>query len=460
MKRLITLVMLVTAVMACGTGATSTVVPTVIPTPTSTPDIDATVQARVAATELSKPTATASSVPAPAQVPTETPSPTSTPVPTPTATTLPTPRATVPATSSSNWDFTDTKDPFSGKPGALAILPASSGIGLYGDDIYLVLRCKAGTIAVLVNWNSFLTTASTTAVKWRVGNLQLRNWTWDVSTSFKTTIYSKSFPSLPTPVELVRQLATSDRFVVEVVPFGESPLIAVFDLENVNEIANKVLSACDEIESPTVTPADVKPSATSTASTQTPVISPYTPIDVQVDLQTEFSLPPLVSAQWGTLRRHLPEGQGWAVVLPVDGDWEFKQLTATNGDRVTTALYITDTQEFPGIAIIIRKNVSSGPGSTLATGDCTQALTEISTLLGYGPIEIVDEVVGEIPASTARMKSPYDPNISDVFYTCLATDSTAGYFPEATSFFISMQVWPRELEPDMTVFRQSFSLVQ
>lgn len=68
------------------------------PTPEPTPDIQATIDASIAATRAAMPTATPVPTPTPTPVPTSTPEPTSTPVPTPvpTPTTVPNPASQIP----------------------------------------------------------------------------------------------------------------------------------------------------------------------------------------------------------------------------------------------------------------------------------------------------------------------------------------------------------------------------
>ena len=87
------------ATVTAGIAATQAAAPTATPTPIPTPDIDATVEARMAAatvrpTATPEPPPTAMTVPSPTPTLTATPAPTATPTPVPTATRQPTPTAT------------------------------------------------------------------------------------------------------------------------------------------------------------------------------------------------------------------------------------------------------------------------------------------------------------------------------------------------------------------------------
>ena len=102
---------------------TSTPTPTLTPIPSPTPDLDATVEAKLAATveAMPTPTSTPTPSPTPTSTPTPSPTPTSTPTPSPTPTSTPTPSPTPTSTPTPSPTPTSTPSPTPTPPPVLGL---------------------------------------------------------------------------------------------------------------------------------------------------------------------------------------------------------------------------------------------------------------------------------------------------------------------------------------------------
>ena len=139
----------------------------------------------------------------------------------------------------------------------MTLLRADSGEGTYGDPIALGIRCKSGVTDVLIAWESFLGTDKTT-VTHRVGEAPAQTIEWGISTDHTITVYPirRSVPVPPGwgmteipgthPLEFILELLEADipRLVVRVVPYGESPITAIFDLTGMENAVEGVRAAC------------------------------------------------------------------------------------------------------------------------------------------------------------------------------------------------------------------------
>ena len=242
-------ILLISLVVSCGNSE-------------SIPNLEETVAAAVANTvtanstsesaaetdPTTKPEPTSTAVPSPTinPSPTSAPAPTSTPVPTivptivPTSTVVPTP-----APDLGRWIFSDERNPLDDSTTTIALLTADSGLGIYGDPVNLVLRCQSGELDVYVSWHSFLGLEDI-AVTQRIGTQEATHSNWGLSTDNQATFYKG------TAQHLISQLAAVDSYIVQVIPYAESPITATFKLRGIKIIASDVLGACQKSISPIV----------------------------------------------------------------------------------------------------------------------------------------------------------------------------------------------------------------
>jgi hypothetical protein len=269
-----------------------------------TPNIDATVEARakelVAAQATAKPTSTEVATPMPTNQPTVTSAPTPTPTPTPTS------------VLTGDWVTETSVNPMDDSTTVTAMLAAHEGKGIYGDDIYIVLRCKNHDVDVLILWESYLG-SDDPQITTRIGDGPAQTMRWDVSTDNQTS-FSKS------PELLIDSLSLAgDRYVAQVVPYGESPITAVFNLTGIEKAAEQVTDNCSN-------------SIQSTTPDQTAAVR---------ELPISGTISPPVSSQ--------------TIQSSIDNNWSL-----SNNRLIWTASYRSPSKFFPNGADVLSAKDSDG----------------------------------------------------------------------------------------------------
>jgi len=112
------------------------------------------------------------------------------------------------------------------------VLLADSGKSTWGNPVALVLRCKSNKTEAYINWREYLGTKA--RVTWRVGRDDAITRDWSLSTDSKATFYPDS------DITFIQQLLNVDRLVVQITPFAESPVTAVFDLTGLKNVIDRL----------------------------------------------------------------------------------------------------------------------------------------------------------------------------------------------------------------------------
>jgi len=120
------------------------------------------------------------------------------------------------------WQVSDEKNPLDDSRTVVLSLAATSGRSVHGQPVALALRCMSNKATVYVMWNSYL--GDEARVTFRVGGGESRTKTWSVSTDKTATFYPSDH------VEFMKEIMAADRLVLQVTPYNESPITAVFDL--------------------------------------------------------------------------------------------------------------------------------------------------------------------------------------------------------------------------------------
>ena len=109
------------------------------------------------------------------------------------------------------------------------VLIADEGTTSWGKSPGLVLRYKSGKTSVYVNWQDYL--GSEAYVTCRIGKDKPKTQRWTLSTDSKATFYPES------PEGFIARLLTVEKLVLQVTPYSESPVTAVFDVRGLRETA-------------------------------------------------------------------------------------------------------------------------------------------------------------------------------------------------------------------------------
>ncbi|OGI09667.1 MAG: hypothetical protein A2Y40_05665 [Candidatus Margulisbacteria bacterium GWF2_35_9] len=127
----------------------------------------------------------------------------------------------------SEWAATSEVDPLTDKKEVSFSLKSSSGVGKYGDNIYLVIRFNDNEPEVYINWHSYL--GDSPQVTYRVGVEAAKTTKWNKSTDSKASFYKENYNSTETTLQFIQKLCESNRFIAQVTPYGENPITSEFD---------------------------------------------------------------------------------------------------------------------------------------------------------------------------------------------------------------------------------------
>ena len=123
-----------------------------------------------------------------------------------------------------SWKVQTTTNPIDDSKTIVFVLNAESGEGSFGTPVRLVIRNLSGATNVYVNWESYL--GSEADVLMRVGKEKAKTDRWSMSTDSKATF----LPAKYNPVEFIGRLKTVETLVLQVTPYGDSPVTAVFNV--------------------------------------------------------------------------------------------------------------------------------------------------------------------------------------------------------------------------------------
>lgn len=145
---------------------------------------------------------------------------------------------TVNTTSSSKgaWRTSTDVDPLTDKSVHFAIIDATQGRGRFGDRISLVVRCKNQETEAYIDWQTFLGTDSITVTD-RVDKSTAATTTWSISTDHKASF-------MPEPRTTLERFLGATSYVVNLTPYGESPITALFNIAGAEQAFRNIRRDC------------------------------------------------------------------------------------------------------------------------------------------------------------------------------------------------------------------------
>jgi len=141
-----------------------------------------------------------------------------------------------PSAGKGKWTTSTNTDPLTDKSVYVAFLDADRGAGRFGEQINMVVRCKGNKTEMYIQWQSYLGMDSA-EVTHRVDKDKAVTSYWDVSTNHKSAF-------LRSPVATLKRMASSESFIANVTPYGESPVTAVFDTKGAEAALQDIREGC------------------------------------------------------------------------------------------------------------------------------------------------------------------------------------------------------------------------
>jgi type VI secretion system protein VasI len=150
----------------------------------------------------------------------------------------------VPTEGTGKWRTQRSKNPLDDSETVVISLDAESGSGKFGDKVTLVAVCRSNQTQMYVDWESYLGNDSGDFRReWkeiivRVGNESARKERWNISTDKKAT-FAPDWAG-----DLLRKMAATDKFVVQLTPYSESPITAVFATAGLKQALVPLATVC------------------------------------------------------------------------------------------------------------------------------------------------------------------------------------------------------------------------
>jgi type VI secretion system protein VasI len=138
--------------------------------------------------------------------------------------------------SRGNWETSTDTDPLTDKSIHYASLSATDGRGRFGEKIRMTVRCKNGKTEVFVDWATFLGSESISVTS-RIDKDQAEKSYWSISTDHKASF-------MPQPIPTLKKLANGSSYAVNLTPYSDSPVTAIFDISGAEAAFKDIRRDC------------------------------------------------------------------------------------------------------------------------------------------------------------------------------------------------------------------------
>lgn len=139
-------------------------------------------------------------------------------------------------TAVGKWRTSTDADPLTDKAVHYAMLTADEGSGRYGDSITMMVRCQNTRTEVFINWNTFLGTEGLRVTS-RIDKNPAVTGSWTISTDHKASF-------MPQVAATLKKFEGASSFVVNLTPYSESPITAIFDISNSSDAFKDIRRDC------------------------------------------------------------------------------------------------------------------------------------------------------------------------------------------------------------------------
>jgi len=140
------------------------------------------------------------------------------------------------------WKVISTKNPFDGSNASIIALQSDEN-DLEPDTYTLYMRCMSGRTEVFIDWKAYLGNDLESRYKKRKNIGVLFDdgapliQEWSISTDNKSTFSADS-------VTMMEKITQSEKMVVTTTPYEGSPVMAVFDIAELNEPLSQLVRGC------------------------------------------------------------------------------------------------------------------------------------------------------------------------------------------------------------------------
>lgn len=135
------------------------------------------------------------------------------------------------------WIVSSENNPIDDSTTVTLFVRADSGNTKFDNSTSMAVRCKTGEIEVYISWGHYLGSDNSHNVLVRVGKSKAEKSKWGLSTDRKGTFH-------PNPKAFLKSMLAETSLVAQTIPYNESPVIAVFNIEGINNAVGKLKEAC------------------------------------------------------------------------------------------------------------------------------------------------------------------------------------------------------------------------
>ena len=135
-----------------------------------------------------------------------------------------------------NWIVNEKVNPIDDSKTVTLILYASDGVSRWGEAIPFVARCQSSATEAYIRWGDYL--GGEARVLTRVGSNKASTQRWTLSTDKQASFALQ-------PIDLLKEMATADRFLAQVTPYNENPVTAIFLTSGLTNALKPLRETCD-----------------------------------------------------------------------------------------------------------------------------------------------------------------------------------------------------------------------
>lgn len=143
---------------------------------------------------------------------------------------------TVHAGGKGMWEVSTTTNPVDDSKTVTATLDSTSGTNRRRQPITVVLRCQSNKTEMFVVWNDYLG-RDNSDVLIRLGDEKAVTESWRNSTDNTATFN-------PNTISTIKKMLTAPKMVLQVTPYNENQVTAVFDLTGTDAAVKPIREQC------------------------------------------------------------------------------------------------------------------------------------------------------------------------------------------------------------------------
>lgn len=141
--------------------------------------------------------------------------------------------------SSDIWDVNFSRSEMDDTPQVVMRVESLETIEKHGNLIrpILIIRCAENSTDLFITYKKIFLNTESIQVEYRLDDNKSIKATWGISTDYKATFARK-------PINLIKSMFNKDRMLIRLTPYGDSPIVAKFNISGLKESIEPLRKAC------------------------------------------------------------------------------------------------------------------------------------------------------------------------------------------------------------------------